>query len=118
MKQIATVGEAADLLRYLQERIRKHRILFINNRAKNRQTLADLEILPAQQKEIIAQLQPEDYCGGPDPDEKYPWKSVSVFGTSFRGVELYIKFSVGEDGTPVVCLSFHKADRPMAYPFK
>jgi hypothetical protein len=118
MKKVTSVEEAADLLRDIRERIRQFNILFMNGRVKNSQTLMNLGIMAAEQKEIISRLQAKNYCGGPDPDEKYPWKSVSVFGTIFRGVELYIKFSVGEEGTPVVCLSFHESDRPMFYPFK
>jgi hypothetical protein len=118
MKKVTAIADAEDLLYEIQEQIRLHGILFVNGRYKNRQTLASLGIVAAQQREIIDRLQPDDYCGGPDQDEKYPWKSVSVFGTTFRGQELYIKFSVGMDNTPVVCLSFHEAERPMNYQFK
>jgi hypothetical protein len=118
MKKLTTVIEAGNLLQEIQAQIHQNGLIFMNGRNKNRQTLADLGITATQQKEIIDQLQPEDYCGGPDPDEKYAWKSVSVFGTIFRGAELYIKFSVGMYNTPVVCLSFHEAERPMTYQFK
>lgn len=118
MEKMATLAEAEELLQEIHEQIRKYGILFINGRDKNRQTLANLGIMAAQQREIIDRIQADDYCGGPDPDERYPWKSVSVFGATFRGVELYVKFSVGVDKTPVVCLSFHEAEYPMRYAFK
>jgi len=41
-----------------------------------------------------------------------------VFGVDYEGVELYIKFSIGITGTPVVCLSLHEAESPMRYQFK
>src|SRR5882757_2254738 len=113
MKRITTVVEAADLLREIKSRIHKDGLSFMNQRTKNAQTLADLGIVASQQREIIENLTAEDYYKGPDPDEKYPWKLVAVFGTDYEGVELYIKFSIGETGAPVVCLSFHEAQSPM-----
>ena len=113
MKKITTVEEANDLL----IAIRKNELLFIS-RGKNAQTLADLSITARMRQEIIDSLQAEDYCNGPDPDETYPSKFVAVFGKMHRGEELYIKFSFGLDDTPVVCLSFHKAEWPMVYQFK
>lgn len=118
MKKIATLAEATDLLSEIQRLIREYGILFMNRRAKNAQLLANLGILEPTQRQIIDDLTAKDYCGGPEPDEKYPWRVVAVFGTSYDSVELYIKFSIGVDGTPVVCLSFHEAERPMKYQFK
>jgi len=118
MKRITTLAEAKELLHEIKLQIRKEGLLFMNRRPKNAQTLADLGILEATQREIIDNLQAEDYCKGTDPDEKYSWKSVSVFGTNYEGVELYIKFSISVTGTPVVCLSFHEAENPMSYQFK
>lgn len=118
MKKITTLAEAEKLLLEIKALIREFGILFMNKRIKNAQTLANLEILEATQREIIENLKAQDYYGGPEPDEKYPWKVVAVFGTDYEGVELYIKFSIGETGAPVVCLSFHKADSPMRYQFK
>ena len=118
MLKLNTLGELASLLEDLKARIQRDGLLFMNNRLKNAQTLSDLEITTRQQHEIINSIEAMDYCGGPASDEKYPWKSVSVFGKVFRGVELYIKFSVGITGTPVVCLSFHEPATSMVYQFK
>lgn len=110
------------MLHSILKRIRDDGILFIN-RPKNAQSLAEFGITATQQRKVIENLQPEDYCGGPEADEKYPWKSVAVFGTTYREVELYIKFSMGVDRVgvaraPVVCLPFHKSEHPMRYQFK
>jgi DNA-directed RNA polymerase subunit F len=118
MGRVTTIAEAEDLLSEIKLRIREDGLAFMNQRAKNAQTLADLGIVAAQQREIIENLTAEDYYKGPDPDEKYSWKLVAVFGVDYEGVELYIKFSIGKTGTPVVCLSFHKAQSPMRYQFK
>jgi hypothetical protein len=118
MKKITNLAGAAELLHKIKVQIQKEGILFINQRQKNAQTLADLGILEDTQREIIDNLKAQDYFGGPDPDEKYPWKVVAVFGTDYEGVGLYIKFSIGATGTPVVCLSFHEAGSPMRFQFK
>ena len=118
MKKITTLADAEELLLKIKVLIRESGILFMNQRIKNAQTLANLGILEATQRKIIENLKARDYYGGPEPDEKYPWKVVAVFGTDYQGVELYIKFSIGKARTPVVCLSFHEADSPMRYQFK
>jgi hypothetical protein len=118
MKRMTALQDVEDLLGEIKERIVSDGLLYMNKLAKNAQTLADLGITSQRQREIIDSIVPEDYCGGPDPDEKYPWKFVAVFGKDIGGTELYIKFSVGMTGTPVVCLSFHEADYPMPYQFK
>ena len=110
--------EANALLEEIKEAIEKSGLLFLNHRPSNAQTLAELEITPEMQRQIIDNLCAADYCGGPEEDRKYPWKYVALFGKEYNGIELYIKFSVGIEGTAVVCLSFHRARSPMVYQFK
>ncbi len=90
----------------------------MNSRSKNAQCLADLGITPSIQRTIINNLVAEDYCSGPDADEKFPWKEIGVFGATYNGTTLYIKFSIGEFVAPVVRLSFHEAEHPMRFKFK
>lgn len=118
MKRMNTFEEAVAFLKNIKDMIATHGIIFMNGRNKNTQSLANLSISLAIQKEIINDLVATDYCGGPDPDEKYNWKVVGVFGYDYYGTELYIKFSIGIEGTPVVCLSFHESEHPMRYQFK
>jgi hypothetical protein len=117
MKKIVTVEDAKRLLLEIQLKIRKNRLLFLKTR-KNCRTLAKLGIMANRVGEIIDELEGIDYCSGPYPDEKYPWKSVSIFGTTFRGIDLYIKLSVGKGANAVVCLSFHEPEWPMTFKFK
>src|SRR5580698_10050157 len=98
MKKITTIGDAERLLLEIQLRIRKNGLLVLRTR-KNCQTLAKLGIMANRVMEIIDGLKATDYCSGPYPDEKYPWKSILIFGTRFRGIDLYIKLSVGKGGT-------------------
>ena len=118
MYKLETLGEADAFLKDIQRLIASNGILFMNGRTKNAQSLARLSISVGIQKEIINSLSATDYCGGPAADEKYNWKSVGVFGYNYYGTELYIKFSIGIEGTPVVCLSFHESEHPMRYQFK
>lgn len=41
-----------------------------------------------------------------------------VFGIDIKGKEVYIKLSKGLPNGPVICHSFHVAERKMKYPFK
>ena len=95
MEKLETEFEAVALLEEIKNRIKESGLLFMNGRQKNAQTLADLEINPSIQRQIIDNLCSNDYCGGPDEDLRYAWKYIAVFGIEFKGVELYIKFSVG-----------------------
>ena len=118
MEKLRTESEASALLEEIKQRIRDFGLLFMNGRSHNAQTLANLEISPIIQRQIIDNLCSSDFAGGPGEDHKYAWKYITVFGKDYKGVELYIKFSVGENGTAVVCLSFHQAERPIRYQFK
>ncbi|PSL48693.1 MqsR (Motility quorum-sensing regulator) toxin of toxin-antitoxin system [Chitinophaga niastensis] len=118
MQRLNTLCEVEELLREIKRRIKEDGLLFMNGRNKNAQTLSEFGITGRQQTEIIDSITAIDYCGGPEEDEKYPWKSVSVFGKPFRHIELYIKFSIGLTGTPVVCLSFHESEIAIVYQFK
>jgi hypothetical protein len=118
MKKVTSIKEAEKLLQEIQDKIRKNGVLFLNYKRKNSQTLAMLGITASHLEKIFYGIRATDYCGGPESDERYVWKSVSVFGVIIKGLEVYVKFSVGQDEAPVVCLSFHEAERPMTYQFK
>lgn len=118
MKRVKLQEEAELLLGEIRKRINTCGLLFMNHRRSNAQTLADLDITVADQRKIIDHLTVADYCGGPEEDEKYPWKYIALFGKEYKGVELYIKLSVGLEGTAVVCISFHEVAYPMIYQFK
>lgn len=118
MEKILGIEEVEGLLSEIREKIQKYGLYFLKTKDKNRQTLARLGIMADRVIEVIEDLRAEDYCGGPDPDDKYAWRFVSVFGKQFDGIELYIKLSVSVWDEKVVCLSFHEAERAMTYQFK
>ncbi len=110
--------ETEALIKEIKGKIRTSGLLIMNHRKSNAQTLAELNISPCMQREIIENLGIEDYCGGPEKDRKYAWKWVAFFGKEFEGVELYIKLSIGSENEAVICMSFHQAVTPMRYQFK
>jgi hypothetical protein len=93
-------------------------LLFRSDRGKNAQTLLDLELSVLQVKEILRQLETEDYSEGPFEEKLYGNAEMWIFGKDVKNVEVYIKISMGMPSAQVLCISFHTAEHPMAYPFK
>ncbi len=92
-------------------------IVFIDNRPKNTQTLADLEITSVKRKTIIKELVVADYSEGPMDDVVFMGSPLWVFGKEVKAKEIYIKLSMGFAGRQVLCISFHVAEYPMNYPY-
>lgn len=91
------------------------------SREKNVNALIELGLSERKRDDIILALKPEDYCEGPMPDENAErGGEVWVFGTEVRGEQVYIKLKVtGTDPLRhAICISFHKAQHPMRYPFR
>jgi len=51
-------------------------------------------------------------------EKLYGGAEMWVFGKVVKSFEIYIKISLGMSSTQVICISFHKAEYPMTYPFK
>jgi len=85
---------------------------------KNGETLFTLELKRHHIKEILKQLNPEDYSAGPLPDKLYQISDMWVFGKKIKTREVYIKIQVGKPNSETICISFHFAECPMNYPFK
>lgn len=93
-------------------------IIFANRPKNSIQYLADLSISAAMRKEIILNLDVEDYSEGPLQESQQGGTEMWVFGKIIKGQEIYIKVTISKiTGTPV-CISFHKAEAPMNFPFK
>lgn len=109
-----------DVSHFLQEFFSKYSVfgIIFRDRPKNAQTLLDLEITPMQRNKIVESLRAVDYSEGPLDDQLYGLASMWVFGKTYRNNELYIKISMGASSNPVICISFHPAEHPIAYPFK
>lgn len=95
----------------------KHGILFYN-RAKNIEALLDLEVSARMREKAIDKLSVKDYYKGPRPDGVNEGAEFWEFGKVVKGQEVYIKLSLGVGDGPVWCLSFHRAERKIKYPFR
>ncbi|HHU97378.1 MAG: toxin [Bacteroidota bacterium] len=90
-------------------------ILYLNDREKNARTLLELEIPGNKRTEIIMKLQPEDFYRVEEGKYLEQFEMFS-FGKTVKGKEVYIKFSVTDKN--LICISFHKAEYPIIYPYK
>jgi hypothetical protein len=115
---MATAEEVGQFLRDFHQKLRVFEILFRDERNKNLQTLADLDITRVMRKKIVEQLEKQDYSEGPLDDNLYGMATMWVFGKVVKQQEVYIKISMGLPGCNVICISFHIAEKPMKYPFK
>jgi hypothetical protein len=93
-------------------------VLFRDDRGKNAQTLAELEIRPNERKAILAALEFKDYSQGPLEELLYKGADMWVFGKTIKKKEVYIKITLGASGSSVICISFHLAEHTMHYPLK
>ena len=115
---MATKEQVEDFLKRLKEKIKVFDIIFRDDRGKNLQTLATLEITPTYRKKVILNIEPEDYSEGPIVDTLNKMGEMWVFGKDVKGHEVYIKITLGFPNSSTICISFHIAEHPMNYPFK
>jgi hypothetical protein len=93
-------------------------IVFLDERNKNTQALADLEITPIQRIEYLKKLKVENYLSGPNKDNLgISLSDYWEFGIKFKKVDIYVKIRMGKPNRSVICISFHPAERKMKYPF-
>ena len=105
-------------LREFKEKMNFWDVLFRDDRGKNAQTLADLELRPVDRKKILEQLEVKDYAEGPVEEKLYGGTDMWIFGKVVKDKEMYIKISIGFPGNSVICISFHISEYNIDYPFK
>ena len=93
-------------------------IIFRDDRQKNRKALLELDITQMQRELIVKSLLPQDYVEGPVIDVLNKEGEMWVFGKDVKGREVYIKITLGYENGQTICISFHIAEHPLAYPFK
>lgn len=118
LKQMITKEQVEDFLKSLKEKIKVFDIIFRDDRGKNLQTLATLEITPTYRKEVVLSIEPEDYVEGPIVDTLNKMGEMWVFGRNVKKQEVYIKIMPGRPNSSTICISFHIAEHPLNYPFK
>lgn len=97
---------------------RSFEIMFRDERQKNTIALFSLDITRLKRLEILESLTAVDYSEGPLNDEVYHIAPMWVFGKTYKKTEIYIKISMGNSGSKVICISFHPSEHPMSYPLK
>lgn len=93
-------------------------VLFRDERGKNAQALASLELRPYERKTVLESLTAKDYSQGPLEEKLYGGSDMWVFGKIIKKQEVYIKITLGVMGASVICISFHLAEHKMHYPLK
>ena len=105
-------------LKQFHQKLKVFSIIFRDDRGKNAQTLADLEITPKYREIVIKDIKTEDYSQGPIVDTLNHMGAMWVFGKDIKGQEVYIKISLGQNNSQTICISFHISEYKMKYPFK
>lgn len=88
------------------------------SRHKNLQSLADLGITQTEALNTILQLTYRNYSSGPEPDRDFDNRKVWKFGYLLVGDEIYIKLADDLSHNIAKCISFHKADFTITYPYR
>lgn len=114
-----TKQQVKAFLHRLKSKATVFQIIYLDNRPKNAETLGKLDITPNERDQIIQNLAVQDYYRGPKPENFYGGDSeMWEFGKKVNSEEVYIKVTLGKSSRPVICISFHIAERPISYPFK
>lgn len=87
--------QVAEFLRDFKQKKKIFGILYRDDRGKNTQTLADLELRPNERDTILEKLSLEDYCEGPYEEKLYGGSDMWVFGREIKKNEVYIKITIG-----------------------
>ena len=90
----------------------------LERRDKNMATLAGLGITIRDAKGRILALTVNDYVEGPTARPDRPSQESWVFGLRIHGTDVYIKLEVRLEPARCLCVSFHNAERPMAFPYR
>lgn len=113
---MATKEQVEHFLEEMRVKIKIKDIAF-RPREKNIDALAELDIVPKQRIDYLNRLNYQNYISGPLKDTFDPHKpDYYEFGMKIKGIDVYIKISLGLEGKRVDCMSFHKAEKPISYP--
>ncbi len=113
-----TKDEVATFLYRLHAKISVYDIVYEDDRPKNVQTLADLDILPNERDKVVKNLAVNEYSEGPLEESQHGGGNMWVFGKRVKNEEVYLKITMGIPNNAAICISFHIAEYPMKYPFK
>lgn len=93
--------------------------LWISYRNKNRSTILALNYSREDICKRLLELTISDYYETVfDSDAVEEPKLLFVFGKEIQRKQIYIKLKITENNRKVICISFHKAEEQMAFPYK
>lgn len=94
--------------------------IVIVNRNEYRETLNSLNLTPGIAKEVIDNLNVENYYRGPFESDDGGEGDIWEFGVNIDGNEIYIKIFILSKHKSILikCISFHIAEYPIIYPLK
>ena len=110
---MATEDEIEHFLQDFKMKMKIFDVLFRDERNKNTQALADLEIRPIDRKKVLEDLCKQDYSYGPIEETLYRGAQMWIFGKEIKGHEVFIKITMGIQDASVICISFHLAEHPL-----
>ena len=113
-----TREEVENFLKKFHNKFKIYDIIFRDDRGKNTQALAELDITPNYRLKVIETITVEDYSEGPIINTLNKCGDLWVFGKDVKGKEVYIKIALGMENNRTICISFNKAEYKMMYPFK
>ena len=77
------------------------------NRDKNRNFMLEYGLLTNDIKDIILNLEVDDYYKGPEEDDAGFEGEIWIFTPIFQNIKLYIKIRLANN-TVVICISIHE----------
>lgn len=114
---MTTKDDVEQFLKYFKVKLNVFGVIYVG-RDKNAQALLDIELVPSKRTELLNQLETVDYSEGPLDETMHGSGNMWVFGKEISGNEFYIKIAMGRTNDKTICISFHKAEQPLNYPFK
>lgn len=115
MKEI-TITDVKSFLSSMNVKIDIFGMVFAD-RQRCQETMRMLGINETVAKSIIKTLDATDFSKYFDDTTQWGC-DLWAFGKDVNGEEIYIKIGLGQPNRQTVCVSFHKADFPIQYPFK
>lgn len=115
MKEI-TIDDVKSFLNSMNVKIDIYGMVFAE-RQRCQETMRMLGINEIVAKSIIKTLDATDFSKYFDDITQWGC-DLWAFGKDINGEEIYIKIGLGLPNRQTVCVSFHRADFPIQYPFK
>lgn len=101
------VRQKLTIIKQLVTKDKNGDIFIIASREKNRKFILEYGLLTDDIKDIILDLEVDDYYKGPEEDEAGFKGEIWIFTPYFQDTKLYIKIRL-ENNTLVICISIHE----------